>query len=282
MNMICRLFLLCSAAIGLCMPLSPGMRDSLQGPFALKKVGRWHWQLPDDGTVHIDGDWKSPYCAKGKILQADAAWVQGGKALQLKVPGGTCNAGEWQSDAGWSPDNGAAWPDGRQGYGYGSYQVQMQTGYGPANGKAGSSVGGNGTVESFFLKGLSANHLTPLEIDIEFLTNGRWDTAASRTGEVWLTLDGTGGDSTGSKRITLPFNPSAGFHTYRIDFQPGRVTWYADGHALLTLALADATLAPDGMTIMANDWTGNSNWGGLRPAQTVTALYRSLAYRPGK
>ena len=258
--------------------LLSGVHDALHGPFPVKAIGKFHWNQPDDGIIHINGDWRSPYCPGGKILQSNAAWINSGTVLRLSVPGGTCNAGEWETDAGMSPDGGKTYPYGAQGYGYGYYQITMKTGYGPADGIAGSSAGGTGTVESFFLKGLSAGNLANLEVDIEFLTNGRWDTPRSRRGEVWFTLDGASGDNNGSKRYVLPFNPSAKFHTYGIDYEPGTATWYVDGKVVQTQKVADALLAPNGIVIMANDWTGNSNWGGTKPAKTVSAEYKDLEY----
>ncbi len=260
--------------------LPTAIQDALRGPFPVRSVGPFHWKQADDGTVHINGDWPSPYCKGGRILQSDAKWIDGGTVLQLSVPGGTGNAGEWETDAGMSPDSGKTYPYGRVGYGYGYYAITMKTGYGPANGIPGSSAGGTGTTESFFLKGLSHGNLVNPEVDIEFLTNGRWDRPGSHRGVVWFTLYDRTGHSNGSKRFQLPFNPSAKFHKYGILFQPGTATWYIDGKPVQTQKVSDAQLPGDGLAVMANDWTGNSNWGGTQPATTITAEYKDLIYRP--
>jgi beta-glucanase (GH16 family) len=57
----------------------------------------------------------------------------------------------------------------------------------------------------------------------------------------------------------LPFNPTTGFHEYRIDFVPGRVFFYADGHNLATIFSSAVPIRP-GHLILTQWSNGNHLW----------------------
>jgi hypothetical protein len=63
----------------------------------------------------------------------------------------------------------------------------------------------------------------------------------------------------------LPFNPTTGFHEYRIDFIPGSVIFYADSHVLVTM---DSSAIPTqaGHLILAHWSNGNPLWSAGPPA----------------
>jgi beta-glucanase (GH16 family) len=90
---------------------------------------------------------------------------------------------------------------------YGYFEARMKIPRGP------------GIVSGMFTYADRDGSIRANEIDIEIL--GR-DT---RTAE--LTLH-EGGKAT-SKKVRLPFDAAAGFHSYGFDWQPGHVRWYADG-----------------------------------------------------
>lgn len=95
-------------------------------------------------------------------------------------------------------------------YRYGYFEVRMQ------------APRGSGIVTGMFTYADRARGLKPNEIDIEIL--GR----APKIAE--LTIHENGRAT--AKKITLPFDSSAGMHTYGFDWQPEYVRWYADGQLI--------------------------------------------------
>jgi endo-1,3-1,4-beta-glycanase ExoK len=79
-----------------------------------------------------------------------------------------------------------------------------------------------GIVTGLFTYAERAGSVRPNEIDIEVL--GR----APRVAE--LTIHENGRATT--QKVTLPFDASAGFHTFGFDWQPRHVRWYADGNLI--------------------------------------------------
>jgi beta-glucanase (GH16 family) len=67
----------------------------------------------------------------------------------------------------------------------------------------------------------------------------------------------------------LPFDPTAGFHEYRIDFVPGRVVFYADGQVLATMRSA-AVPTEAGHLILTHWSNGNPLWSGGPPTTNAT------------
>ncbi len=184
----------------------------------------------------------------------------------MAVPAGLYEGSEIASDAAWTFD-GKTFPYGQVGTGYGYYEVTMKT----AN--VGNSTNNTGVVDSFFLKG--APCCKTQEVDFEFLTNETW--LQTPTGAVHCTLHYPGG--TISRKVSLPFNPSAGPHRYGFLWTPdGTVKFYADRQLIDTESNAAMTPPTDGMLIMANAWTGNPNWGGLPPAGDAVATYADFNY----
>ncbi|KAH8879869.1 concanavalin A-like lectin/glucanase [Thozetella sp. PMI_491] len=62
----------------------------------------------------------------------------------------------------------------------------------------------------------------------------------------------------------LPFNPTDGFHEYRIDYVPGRVLFYADGK-LLAQMNGSAVPSSSGHLILQHWSNGNALWSGGPP-----------------
>jgi hypothetical protein len=295
------------ALLGLCaLPCAaqakapPTLLDPLWG--VTDNNGIWSWPIveegsgitaPDDGTapnapgMHIDGNWSVNYGGNVfSILLANTTFTGRDKNahhdphIQLTVPatqqGQTHSAAEIASDAGWSFD-GKTWPYGQNGYGYGYYQVTMQTA------DVGNPANNTGVVNSFFLEGVSCCGGPYYEIDFEFLTNESW--LETSQGAVHTTLDG-GNNASISQKVNLPFNPSRALHKYGLLITPGGaggdvVKFYADGQLINTLQESEAVMPQYGVTIYANAWTGNPNWGGLPPASDATASYQHLVYYAG-
>lgn len=118
----------------------------------------------------------------------------------------------------------------------------------------------------------------PLEIDIEFLANEAWATHPDQPGYVHFTLH----PSKISFRQPLTFNPSMGYHRYGFLWTGSRVIWTVDGHAVH--AETDPLLANApryGGWTMANVWSGPAGWGGVTPAQPVSAVYNRMVYYGG-
>ncbi|KAI0180861.1 glycoside hydrolase family 16 protein [Hypoxylon sp. FL1284] len=73
----------------------------------------------------------------------------------------------------------------------------------------------------------------------------------------------------GFKKINLPFDPTAAFHEYRIDFLPGRVLFYADAELLAEMNGAGVPSTPGNLQL--SHWSnGNAGWSRGPPAQDAT------------
>ena len=80
------------------------------------------------------------------------------------------------------------------------------------------------------------------EIDIEIFNDG------SRT---ILFTTWVAGRQTNHAQYTLPFDPSAAYHTYRIEWSPGRVAFLVDG---VTYQVWTSGVPRDAMYLMSNLW----------------------------
>lgn len=112
--------------------------------------------------------------------------------LALKLPANSLNGGEISSNTL---------------YGYGSYSARMQLPNAPSS------------ITGFFL------YQPPdynSEIDIEIYNN-------SSRKVIFSTY--ANGRQTNSQTMTLPFDPTAGYHDYRFDYAPGSVKFY-DGRLM--------------------------------------------------
>lgn len=103
-----------------------------------------------------------------------------------------------------------------------------------------------GIVTGLFTYADRAGSIRPNEIDIEIL--GR----APRIAE--LTIHENGRATT--RNVTLPFDASAGFHTFGFDWQPGHVRWYAEG-------------------VLIHEETGAAARNLVRPQQLLISLWAS-------
>src|SRR5580700_2143818 len=109
------------------------------------------------------------------------------------------------------------------------------------------------------------------EIDMEFLSS-EFD-VENNTFPVNLVLQSAqsvaqGYNAAGTSNYivaNLPFNPTTGFHEYRIDFVPGSVVFYADSHVLATM---DTSAVPTvaGHLILTHWSNGNQLWSAGPPA----------------
>lgn len=63
----------------------------------------------------------------------------------------------------------------------------------------------------------------------------------------------------------LPFNPTTGFHEYRMDFVPGSVIFYADGH-ILAIMNTSAVPTQAGHLILTHWSNGNPLWSAGPPS----------------
>lgn len=79
-----------------------------------------------------------------------------------------------------------------------------------------------------------------------------------------------GHDASGTREFQvahLPFDPTAGFHEYRMDLVPGRVAFYADGAALAVMDGPDGVPTAAAGHLALSQWSnGNPLWSGGPPA----------------
>jgi len=76
--------------------------------------------------------------------------------------------------------------------------------------------------------------------------------------------------ATGNYIVTnLPFNPTTGYHEYRIDFIPGNVIFYADGQVLAKMNTSAVPTMPGHMIL--TQWSnGNPLWSFGPPPEEAT------------
>ncbi|TLS24446.1 hypothetical protein PpBr36_08776 [Pyricularia pennisetigena] len=122
------------------------------------------------------------------------------------------------------------------------------------------------------------------EIDMEFLSQ-EFD-ASKNIFPINLVLQsraaleaGYNAQATGNfKKINLPFDPTRGFHEYRMDFLPRRVIFYVDGQALAEMT-GDAVPDHPGHLILQHWSNGNALWsGGPPPRDAVLTVAYVRAY----
>ncbi len=235
--------------------------DSVRAQTVHEPFNPWTGNTSPDGLFRRDGNWIG---TGGNMLSTDEEQLvptfNGAKGgfFQLKVPGGQTatpyKAGEWASTGGLSGTN-------TQGYGYGYYETRMQVSSTP------------GVCASFFW--IEAPNYGPHEWDIEFLTNESWIGSAN-SGQVHLTLH----PSNATYILQLPFNPSKAMHRYGFLWKSGTITFTVDGKAAYTTSNADLTTTARGF-ILANEWTGNPNWGGGPPKADAVTTYDYARFGAG-
>jgi beta-glucanase (GH16 family) len=72
------------------------------------------------------------------------------------------------------------------------------------------------------------------------------------------------------KVVNLPFDPTDGFHEYRIDFVPGTVMYYGDGQILATINTTAVPTSP-GHLILSQWSNGDPGWSGGPPPQRAVS-----------
>ncbi|CAK7269255.1 hypothetical protein SEPCBS119000_003476 [Sporothrix epigloea] len=114
------------------------------------------------------------------------------------------------------------------------------------------------------------------EIDMEFLS--REYNASNRSYPVNLVLQSRAAAESGFNaqgtptfvKARLPFDPTADFYEYRIDFLPGRVYFYAGGQLLAKMA-GDAVPTHAGHLVLQQWSNGNPLWSGGPPDQDAVS-----------
>lgn len=121
------------------------------------------------------------------------------------------------------------------------------------------------------------------EIDMEFLSSQLNDT----TSPVNLVLHSTeslknGGDASGTptfKIIQLPFEADLAVHEYRFDWQPDRVSFYADGKWLTDMTDKNYIPSAPGKVILSHWSNGNPMWSSGPPeVDAIMTVQYVMAY----
>lgn len=143
----------------------------------------------------------------------------------------------------------------REYFGYGLYEVVMR------------AAPGSGIVSSFFT--LMETSRPGNEIDIEFAGKDPQEVIFN----VW---DKKGRER--PERFRLPFNAAEEYHSYAIEWTPGKIRWYVDGKKKRTVR---GQIPKRPHRIFMNVWvTGNEGWAG-RTKKTffpAAASYKSVRY----
>jgi endo-1,3-1,4-beta-glycanase ExoK len=142
-------------------------------------------------------------------------------------------------------------------YGYGEFSVRMKT----------ATDGDPATIEDGLVTGFftyTGTALTPDhdEIDIEILGKNPYEMQTN------YYVGGVGGHE---HPVPLPFDSSAGFHNYGFKWEPGRISWYVDGHRVHHVLASDVDL--DG-TIEDTDGDGLADEGlPTRPGKIMMNMW---------
>ncbi|KAI0402908.1 glycoside hydrolase, family 16 [Xylaria palmicola] len=122
------------------------------------------------------------------------------------------------------------------------------------------------------------------EIDIEFLS-AEFDKAKSifPVNFVLQSVEAAAAgydaaNTTGLRRVNLPFDPTTGFHEYRFDFLPDRVFFYADNN-LLSEMTGSGVPTTAGHLLISHWSNGNPGWSHGPPTRdAVTTISYVKAY----
>jgi len=149
----------------------------------------------DDFASLLFGRWQPTEKTLGRgRLEAENVAVDGGK-LRIKLPAGTLEGGEVESE---------------ETYSYGSYAASIKAARAPSS------------ITGFFLYAPPDFHT---EIDVEIFND--------ESGRILFTTYANG-EQTNTIEKRLPFDATAGFHEYRIDLYPTRAEFSVDGRLLHT------------------------------------------------
>ncbi|KAL8858576.1 MAG: hypothetical protein Q9178_004870 [Gyalolechia marmorata] len=133
---------------------------------------------------------------------------------------------------------------------YGSYRAAIK--YTTVPGTCGSI---------FWLKNGPYDRNTVQEIDVELLSYE--DTDASPQRKIHVVLHGPSGSVHDARQV--PFRPSDGYHEYRFDWSPGKVSYYVDGQHIHDLTEHVPTVPG---RIILNHWArGQDGWEKYPPGQ---------------
>lgn len=159
-------------------------------------------------------------------------------------------------------------------YSSGEYKTNSLYGYGTLEASI-KAASGSGIVGGslFFYTGPSEGNPHD-EIDIEFLGK---DTTKMQTN--YYTND------VGNHEvlINLGFDASAAFHTYKVEWQSSKITWFVDGVVVHTETGSNGALPTTPGHIMANLWpgTGVDYWlGAFTYTGPVNVYYDYIKYTP--
>jgi beta-glucanase (GH16 family) len=217
--------------------------------FFLLAVGAFHLalvgavaQAQDDSSFSEGFDtfdasrWSRGDHVLGRSYLDPANVSTGGGNLRIVIPARTYEGGEVRTNAL---------------HGYGSYSARIQLPNAP------------GSITGFFLY-KSPDYES--EIDIELFND-------SSRRIMFSTY--AGGSQTHTETMTLPFDPTTGFHEYRFDYAPDSVTFYADGR---TMKRWDSGIPQTSMHLMVNTWF--PTWlHPKRPNKTVYTLVDHIGYQ---
>ncbi|SLN30765.1 Beta-glucanase precursor [Pseudoruegeria aquimaris] len=139
------------------------------------------------------------------------------------------------------------------------------------------AAGGTGLVTGFFTYTGPAYGSRHDEIDIEILGQ-----SPDHLHAAWF-VDG----DLQSRRIPLGFDASAGFHHFAFTWEPGRITWEAEGRVLLVIEEGPGRPLPRVPgRLFANLWAADpsiASWAGhTAPATRAQAQFACVAYTPLK
>lgn len=169
------------------------------------------WSWEDFATLD-EGRWSASSKKLGRgRLNSENVAAEDG-TLRIRLPAGTLEGGEIES---------------ADSYGYGSYAARIKVARAPSS------------LTGFFLYAPPDFHA---EIDVEIFND--------RSRRVMFTTYADG-EQTNTVRKRLPFDPTSGFHEYRMDLYPTGAEFSVDGRLLHTFRDG---LPGDSMKLMVNAW----------------------------
>jgi beta-glucanase (GH16 family) len=137
---------------------------------------------------------------------------------------------------------------------------------------------GQGAWPAFWMLGADDDYGASGELDIfeagQGFSNGFQSTVHGMYGGNWQTPHGN---------PKLPFDPTAGFHTYTVDWAPDTITWYADGVSYFQAPTPD-NMKSVPMYLMVNlaTFVGNTWSPPAIPPSTFDITIKELLVAPNK
>lgn len=127
-----------------------------------------------------------------------------------------------------------------------------------------------GVINAFFTIDWDGGDGTKQEIDLEFVTQNN---QTPGQGQLHLAVHAEGAVNHFVETAAVPFNPSEGWHVYRIDILDDRVVWWVDGVEYGEFEYDEVIAIDRPYQLKLNHWSSTNAWVGGPPTPDVLSRY---------